>query len=205
MSTIVGSTFIASTTTIGTLSYLTTASVASIQPNVKRFIPMKRHVDVSTANSTIFSQTAYLRNIDQYLLDTPYLYYVENKYNDDDYESCGVTLFRFKIQKETECYYVLISGQRISKALKGRTFALTPAEALAKAMQRADNYKEILIRRLRNVSYFIDKVMGHEDKEGKELREFSKIVEGLKSPDEIPSELFQKFTRNPQMFDELEL
>ncbi len=211
MNNAVGSAFTVTTNSTGTsgmyisAANITTSNVIISNQPVTRFVPMKRHVDTSTAQSRTRVSMRDLTNIEDHNVDIPSLYYVENGYNVEGFDSHDVTLFRFGLKKTTEHYYFLLNGQRISKKLNGRTFARTPTEALGKSIDRARRYLDILIRRGRNVASFLDKVAGEQDKQGRELREFSKIVESLGNPDHVPSELFKKFSENPKIFDELEL
>lgn len=198
-----------STLTTANSTYITKIDSSTIayvpaQP-ITRFIPMKRHVDIQMAESSRRISMRNISTIEEHMNDIPSLYYVQNNYNNDGFESGDITLFRFAIMKQTECYYFLRSGQRIAKTLRGRTYASTPTEAFGKAIQRANNYLEILMRRGKNVAEFLGNIKARTDKNNRELREFSKIVESLKNPDHVPSALYEKFTQNPKLFDELEL
>lgn len=209
MTNAVGSAYgITAGTTTSSSMYITAANISTStiaitqQPPVKRFIPMKRHVDTQQAQYSQHVSLRVISTIEDYKNDIPSLYYVQNNYDDDGFSGQSVTLFRFAIIRETRCYYILKSGQRIDKRLKGRTFGATPTEALGKAIERGNNYLEILIRRGKNVAQFLGEVSGAQGKQHKELREFSKIVEQLKNPDQVPSLLFQKFTKDPNMFED---
>lgn len=181
----------------------TSSNIASINANsiqfvkatshnpVTRFIPMKRTVHKDKATR---SQTVTIKNmsaIDDYSYHFPALYYVENNYTDEAYGH-SVTLYIFQIVKETPCYYFLSTGQRIAKNMSGRTFALTPSEALRRALCRAKRYLDILIQRGENVSGFLKATTDLSRKRGiRELREFEAIARQFKDPDEIPHQLLK--------------
>lgn len=163
---------------------------------------MKKQVDTSIAVGRSRIALENISDIEDYNHDLPALYFVENGYV-NDYDGQDVTLYRFEIARQTECYFFLSNGQRVSKKLTGRTFGLTPTEALGKAMERARNYLEILIRRGQNVSDFVNKIEGRHRKQTAGLRDFSKIAESFKDVDDMPTSLMKDFNDHKDTLKDL--
>jgi len=144
---------------------------------------MKERVNIHLCD---YVRALLLRDMDQienHKAPFPALYYVRNRYSLDSYNPRGFIIYRFKIDKETEHYYFLHTGQRVHKVLKGNCFALSPTEALAFSIQRAHQYLVILKRRTLDVSTFLDavnKVMTADEQE------------------------LHKFANNPYILDEME-
>lgn len=129
--------------------------------------------------------------------DHPCLYYAKSTYSGYG-DRPGVTVYAFKIVKETACYYTLETGQRVHKNMKGKTFSVNPASAVEKAMNRARRYLNILVTRGREVHGFLTasgKVANHAIHDLVDFEIFAKSVDDV---DNIPAERFEeRKKRNP--------
>jgi hypothetical protein len=114
-----------------------------------------------------------MEHIENHIAPFPALYYVRNRYSSDTYNPNGFTIYRFRINKETEHYYFLDTGQRVHKVLKGNCFALSATEALVFSIQRAHRYLDILKRRTLDVSTFLDAVDKRMTADEQELHKFA--------------------------------
>lgn len=151
---------------------------------------MPKFVETRLASSSHYISLSALNEIDKYNSDFLSLFYVKNHYNPDFY-GFSATLFRFKIVKETNCFYFLKNGQRIHKTLNNLTYATSPRDAVDKALKRADNYLDILIRRGTNVSNFLKTAKADYKANTSELREFAKIANQFidLADDDVPLDL----------------
>jgi len=144
---------------------------------VRRASNKMRHnsVNLELAHRKHFLSMREAHNINDFTREGELcLYFVVN-----DYAEKRITLYTFVVLKETEHFYTICINKRINKKLNGSSYALTPEIALEKAIRRAHNYLDILIRRGVGVSEFI-KALDHKRKPGfRELRDFESAAKSM--------------------------